>query len=171
MTNIYNYNDIVWEDIEKNLHEKIISHNNNYNEYKIYVSCKMNDDEEIKVSKDNFDLHVVLPPSTFTSLSLLRSTPFGVGTLYVHVAGKLICDRIHEDLSSKYDINCAPDMKIRKLTIKFVSRYGIMTYRYRLQQPRTMIESKMIKHVKYMSHEEQINNYNFLSCKHKLSSL
>ena len=59
-------------------------------------------------------------------------------------------------------------MKIRKLTLKFVSRYGNMTYRYQLQQPKPMIESKMVEHIKYMS-EEEIDNYNFLACKHKLS--
>ena len=86
-----------------------------------------------------------------------------VATLYVHVAGKMICNNIRENLSSKYDINCTTDMKIRNLTINFVSRYGNMTYRYQLQQPKSMIESKMVKHLKYMSHEEQINKYNFLT--------
>ena len=46
-----------------------------------------------------------------------------------------------------------------------------MTYRYQLQQPKPMIESKMVKHIKNTSHEEQIYNYNFLTCKHKLSIL
>ena len=41
-----------------------------------------------------------------------------------------------------------------------------MTYRYQLKQPRPMIESKKVKHIKYISHEEQINNYNFVICKH-----
>ena len=143
----------------------IICHNIKFNEFKIYVSCKTNDVVEIKVYKDEFDLRVVLP--TFLDVETL----YDVGTLYVHVAGKMICNNIRENLSSKYDINCTPDMKIRNLTIKFVSRYGNMTYRYQLQQLKPMIESKMVKHIKYMSHEEQINNYIFLTCKHKLSLL
>ena len=36
-----------------------------------------------------------------------------------------------------------------------------MTYRYYLQQPRPILESKMVKHIKYMS-EEEIDNYNHL---------
>ena len=40
VTIIYKYNDIVWGDVEKILHENIISHNNKFNEFKIYVSCK-----------------------------------------------------------------------------------------------------------------------------------
>ena len=53
VTNIYKYNDIVWGDVEKLLHENIISHNNKFNEFKIYVSCKINDDVEIKYIKAN----------------------------------------------------------------------------------------------------------------------
>ena len=40
VTNTHNYNDIVWDDVEKILHENIISHNNKFNEIEIYVSCK-----------------------------------------------------------------------------------------------------------------------------------
>ena len=165
VTNTYNYNDFVWDDVESILHENIISHNNKFNQFKIYVLCKINDDVEIKVYKDEFDLHALLP--TF----LEHFKTYDAGTLYVHVAGKMICNNIRENLSSNYDINCTPDMKIRNLTIKFVSRYGDMNYRYQLQQPRPMIESKMVKHIKYMSPEEKINNYNFLTCKHNLSLL
>ena len=165
-TNNYNYNDIVWDDVETNIHENSISHNNKFNVFKNYVSCKIKDDVEIKMYKDEFDLHAVLP----TFLEPFR-TLYDVGKLYVHVAGKMICNNICENLRSKYVNNCTPNKKIRNLTEQFVSHYGNMTYRYQLQQPRPMIESKMVKHIKYMSHEEQSNNYNFLTCKHKLGFL
>ena len=55
-------------------------------------------------------MRVVLP--TFLDVDTL----YDVGTLYVHVAGKMICNNLRENLSSKYDINCTPDMKIRNLT-------------------------------------------------------
>ena len=45
-----------------------------------------------------------------------------------------------------------------------------MTYRYQLEQPRRIIESKMVKHIKIMSEGEQ-DNYNFLVCKHGLCLL
>ena len=142
VTNIYMYNHIVWGDVKKILHENIISHKNKFNEFKIYVSCKINDDVEIKVYKNESDLCVLLP--TFLE-----------GTLYVHIAGEMICKNIRENLSSKYDINCNADMEIRNLTIKFVSRYRNMTFRQQLQQPRSMLETKMVKHIKYLSYEEQ----------------
>ena len=164
MTNIYKYNDIVWNDVENILHENIISHNNKFNEFKIHVSCKINDDVEIKVNKNESDLCVLLP----TFLEPFKTKNIKMGTLYVHIAGEMICNDIRKNPSSKYDINCNPDMEIRNLTIKLVSRYRNMTFRHQLQQPRSMLETKMVKHIKYMSYEEQSDKYNFLTCKHKL---
>ena len=43
-------------------------------------------------------------------------TLYEVGTLYVQIAGRMICKTICENLRSKYDINCTPDMKIRNVT-------------------------------------------------------
>ena len=134
-TNIYNYNDIVWGDVENILHENIISHDNKFNEFKTCVSCKINDDVEINVYKNTSDMSVVLP----TSIEPFK-TLYEVGTLYVQIAGKMICKTICENLKSKYDINCTPDMKIRTLTKKFFSRHNNMTYRYQLEQPRLIIE-------------------------------
>ena len=49
VTNTYNYNDIVWGDVEQIRHENNISHNNKINEFKTFVSCKINDNIEIKI--------------------------------------------------------------------------------------------------------------------------
>ena len=43
-----------------------------------------------------------------------------------------------------------------------------MTFRHQHQQPRSMLETKMVKHIKYMPYEEQSDKYNFLTCKYKL---
>ena len=159
VTNFFNYNDFVWDDVQKLFHENNISHNNKYNEFKIHVLCKIIDNVETKVYKNELDLCVVLPPF------------LDVETLYVYVAGKMICNIILENLCSRYCIKCTHSMHIKNLSVKFISRYDNMTYRYQLQQPRPMIELKMVKHIEYMSHEEQINIYNFLTCKHDLSLL
>ena len=107
-------------------------------------------------------MHLVLP----TFIESFK-TLYEVGLLFVQFAGKMICKTICENLRSKYDNICTPDMKKRNLTLKFISRYNNMTYRYQLEQPRPMIESKVVKHIKNMSEEEQ-DKYIFLVCKHKL---
>ena len=76
VTNIYNYNDIVWGDVEKILHENIFNHNIKFKEFKIIISCKINDDIVIEVYKNEHDLRALEYPFT------------GLDTLYVHVAGK-----------------------------------------------------------------------------------
>ena len=157
VTITYNYNDILWGDNEQILLENIISHNNKIKEFKIYVSCRRNDDLEKKVSKNEHNLSEVI------------HFYLDGDTLYVHVAGKMICNNIRKNLSFKRGINCTPDMKIKNLTIKSVSRYGNMTYRYYMQQPRPTIETEIVKQVKNKSEEEKIINYNFLTYKHKLN--
>ena len=162
--NNYNYNDIVWDDVENIIHDNIIIHKNKLNEFKACVLCKIDDNIEIKIYKNSSDLNTVIP--TF----LPEYKVYDMGTLYIQTAGKMICKTIFENLRSKYDINCTPDMKIRNLTIKFISRYNNMTFRYQLEQPRRILESKLGKHMKNMTEEEQ-DNYNFLVCKHKLFNI
>ena len=126
--------------------------------------CKIDDNLEKNVYKKSSHMSVVLP--TFPP----EYKVYDMGTLYIQIAGKMICKTFFENLRCKYDINCTPDMKIRNLRIKFISRYDNMTFRYQLEQPRRILESKMIKHIKIMSEEEQ-DNYNFLVCKHKLFNI
>ena len=99
VSNIYIYKNIVWDDVEKIVHENIVSHNIKFNEFKIYVTCKINDDLEIKVCKNQLDLCKVMV--LFIDLA----------TLYVPVAGTMICNNIRENLSSKYAINCTSNKK------------------------------------------------------------
>ena len=161
VTNIYNYSDIIWSDVENILSDNIIFHKNKFNEFGIYVLCKINNNVKINVYKNSFELHALLP------ICLLEYKFHDVGTLYFQIADKMICETICKNLRSKYDINCNPDMKIRNLRIKFVSRYNNMTFSYQLEQPRRILESKMVKNIKNMSEEEQ-DKYNFLVCKHGL---
>ena len=111
VTNIYNYSDIVWDDVENIIHDNIISHKNKLDEFGIYVLCNMNNNVKINVYKSSSDLNAVLP--TF----LHEYKVYDMGTLYIQIAGKMICKTFFENLRSKYDINCTLDMKIRNLRI------------------------------------------------------
>ena len=149
VVNIYNYSGFVWDDVENIIHDNIMSHKNKFNEFGIYVLCKINNNVKINVNKSLFELHALLP------IFLPEYKFYDVGTLFIQIAGKMICETICENLRSKYDINCTPDIKIRNLRIKLFSRYDNMTFRYQLEQPRRILESKMVKHIKNMTEEEQ----------------
>ena len=160
VTNIYNANNIVWDDVENIIHDNIITHKKKFNEFVIYVLCKINNNVKINFYKPSSELHAVLP------IFLPKYKNYDVGSLYIQVGGKMIC----KNLRSKYDINCNPDMKFKNLRINFVSWYNNMSFRYQLEQPRRILESKLIKHIKDMTEEEQ-NKYNFLVCKHQLFNI
>ena len=88
VTNNYNYNDIVWDDVENFIHDNIIIHKNKFNEFKTCVFCKINYNIEINVYKNPSDLHAVLP--TFFA----EYKVYDKGTLYIQIAGKMICKNI-----------------------------------------------------------------------------
>ena len=95
VTKNYNYNDIVWGDVENILQGNIISHDNKFNEIKSCVSCKINDYVEMNVYKNASDMSVVSP----TWIELLKTlyelgTLYEVGALYVQIASKMICKKL-----------------------------------------------------------------------------
>ena len=56
-----------------------------------------------------------------------------------------------------------PESIIKNLSIPFYSYYYIMTPKYRLRQPRRVLESRLPKQIKNLSDFEKSNNYGFLS--------
>ena len=56
-----------------------------------------------------------------------------------------------------------PETIMKNLSITFYSYYYIMTPRYRLQQPRRILESKLLKHITNLSDFEKNDKYGFLS--------
>ena len=95
VTNIYNYCDIIWSDAENILRDNIIFHKNKFNEFGIYVLCKINNIVKINVYKSSFELHALLP------IFMPEYKVYDVGTLYIQVADKMICETICENLRSK----------------------------------------------------------------------
>ena len=57
---------------------------------------------------------------------------------------------------------------INNLSITFDSYYYIMHPKYRLQQPRRILESKLLKHITKLSNFEKESEYGFLSHIYKL---
>ena len=85
VTNIYNYSDIVWDDVENIIQDNIIIQKNKFNEFGIYVLCKTNKNVKRNVYKNSFELHALLP------ICLPEYNFYDVGTLYIQIADKMIC--------------------------------------------------------------------------------
>ena len=54
------------------------------------------------------------------------------------------------------------------VTITFFSNYKSMTAMHKLQQPRKVLESKILKHIKNASDEDKETKYNFLAREYEL---
>ena len=54
------------------------------------------------------------------------------------------------------------DSVVKNISITFYSYYHVMTPRHRLQQPRKVLESKLLKHITNLNDFEKNNQYSFL---------
>ena len=57
---------------------------------------------------------------------------------------------------------------ISNITIIIFSKYTTLTAKHRLQQPRRVLESKILKHIKNAKYGDKINKYNFLTLEYEL---
>ena len=57
---------------------------------------------------------------------------------------------------------------ISDVTITFFSIYKTMTAKHRFQQPRRVLESKLLKHIKNASDDDKETKYNFLAREYEL---
>ena len=72
-----------------------------------------------------------------------------------------ILDRLHRyALISGKELSL--DTVIKKKALTFFSYYYIMTQRHRLQQPRKVLESKLLKHITNLNDDEKNIKYRFL---------
>ena len=57
---------------------------------------------------------------------------------------------------------------ISDVTITFFSIYKTMTAKHRFQQPRRVLETKLLKHIKNASDDDKETKYNFLAREYEL---
>ena len=57
---------------------------------------------------------------------------------------------------------------ISNVTITLSSNYKSMTAKHKFQQPRRVLESKLLKHIKNASYDDKINKYIFLTFEYEL---
>ena len=57
---------------------------------------------------------------------------------------------------------------ISDVMITFLSNYKSMTAKHKMQQPRRILESKLLKNIHNVSYNDKINKYKFLSGEHNL---
>ena len=142
--------DVFWKDFEEILHHYIMDNVLKFPFFKTLIECDLFN-ENIKFSSVEFEMRV-------------RLYGFDNGGIFYFrfCVSKQICDYINHR-STLMGNEIFPESIIKNLSITFYSYYYIMTPKYRLQQPRRILESKLLKHIKNKSDFENSNNYSFLS--------
>ena len=87
---------------------------------------------------------------------------FGDGIFhYLYPVCEEILDRLHRySLISNQKLSL--DTVLKNISITFFSYYHIMTPRHRLQQPRRVLESRLLKHITNLDDDEKNIKYKYL---------
>ena len=149
VTNKYNIGDVYWCDFEETIREYIA---NNYSKFYVFstvVKRKLkNDDISISVSKmDGYALLYRFDDSGWIHYRYCNSKK--IRDFIFHRAS--LIDIILHSSTIKSDV-----------TIIFFSIYKTMMPKHRLQQPRRVLESKLLKHIKNASNDDKETKYNIL---------
>ena len=155
VTNKYNIGNVYWDDFHTTIEEYIKENNTKFLSFTIVVRCKLND-VDICISIDN-------KPGN----APLYKFHDGERIYYKYYTSEQIRDYIFHH-AMLMDIKFNSSSVISNLTISLFSKYNLMTPRHQLQQPRRILESKLLKHIKNVSYDDKINKYHFLTNEYEL---
>ena len=155
VTNKYNIGDVYWTDIESTIHKYIKDNSTKFRTFTIFVRCKLNN-EDISISTDSIPVDV--PLYRFDNCAHV---------CYRYYKSKKLRDYIfHRAMLS--DIELDSSSIISNLTITLFSISNTMTAKHRFHQPRRVLESKLMNHIKNMSYDDKMNKYTFLTLQYNL---
>ena len=131
------YSDVISDDVKKIIFEHANIFKYRFNEFTIKVKCEIND-KLYTAQKETY--------------WRLKNGRFVVrGTEQINNCDEIlkeICRKIFVGLVLRHHHDLSHKTKVRKLTIQFIGDYNKMTLRHYLQQPRLILESQLIKHIK-----------------------
>ena len=127
--------DVFWEDFEKTIHQYINENSSKFCFFKTLVKCDVHYQKtSICVSGDKKSVR-------------LYKFQNGLYFYYQFCVSKQIRDYIYHRTMLK-GIKLVPSSIKNNLALTIFSYYNSMTLRCRLQQPRRILESKLLKHKK-----------------------
>ena len=152
VTNKYNIGDVYWCDFEETIREYMVNNSCKFNFFSTIVKCKKNN-EDISILVDNIDGYVPLYKFDDDDDAWIY---------YRYCNSKKIRDYIFHRATLS-DIILHSSTIISDVMITFFSNYKSMTAIHKLQQPRKVLESKILKRIKNASNDDRETKYNFLA--------
>ena len=144
VTNKYNIGNVYWVDFKTMIEKYIKENETKFLSFTIVVRCKLND-KDICISIDN-------KPGNRP----LYEFHDGERIYYKYYTSEQIRDYIFRH-AMLMDIKLNSSSIISNLTITFFSKYNLMNSRHQLEQPRRILESKFLKHIKNARYDDKIN--------------
>ena len=145
--------DVYWKDFYRVIRDYVDINRKKFPIFKTIVTCKL----------FNKDLVICYDKT------IKRLIRYGFGDKIFHDLYPVceeILDRLHRyALISGKELSL--DTVIKKMSITFFSYYYIMTPKHRLQQPRKVLESRLLKHITNLNDDEKNIKYRFLWQKYK----
>ena len=136
ITKKYNIGDVYWSDIETIIHEYIKDNSTKLDSFTILFRCKLKNDY-INISLD----------CDKVSVPLYKFEKYGSWVHYTYFKSKQIRDYIlHRAMLSGIKLDSSSIITNASLTL--FSEYKSMIVKHRFEQPRRVLESKLIKHIK-----------------------
>ena len=153
--NKYNIGDVYFSDLEDIINEYIMEYNTKFNSFSILVKCNIYG-ENINISINN--RNEFIPLCKFKDIG---------SVFHEYSQSKKVRDYVYQ-YALWEDIEIDSNSIINNLTITIFSEYCTMKSRHRLQQPRSVLESKMLKQNANLNYTEVVEKNPFLVRKYKL---
>ena len=153
--NKYNIGDVYFSNLEDIINEYIMEYNTKFYSFSILVKCNLYG-KAINISINNRN----------ESILLCKFKDIG-SVFYEYSQSRKVRDYIYQ-YALWEDLNIDDDSIINNLTITIFSVYCTMKPKHRLQQPRSVLESKILKQINDLSYTELVEKYRFLLRKYEL---
>ena len=150
--NKYYIGDVLWRDFENIIRYYINDYNNKFNSFSIKIDFQLNN-ENMSISVDNIEGEI--PLYKFKNSGWIY---------YKFCQSKKVRDFVFHNATLK-NIKLESTSIINNVILTIFSKYKTIKRNHLLNQPRSILESKILKHIHNSNFSDEYTKYKFLSKK------
>ena len=155
--NKYYIGNVLWKDFENIIRDYLNEYINKFNSFSILVNFQL-DKENMSIFIDNIEGEI--PLYKFKNSGWIY---------YKFCQSKKVRDFIFHNATLK-NIKLEPKSIINNVILTIFSKYKTIKRNHLLNQPRPILESKILKHIHNSNFRDKLTKYYFLSKKYELLS-
>ena len=151
--NKYYIGDVLWKDFQNIIHDYINDYNSKFNSFSVLVNFIL-DNENMSISIDNIEGEI--PLYKFKNSGWIY---------YKFCQSKKVRDYVFHTAILK-NKNLESSSIINNVILTIFSNYKTIQRYHLLNQPRSILESKILKHIHNSNFRDKLTKYSFLSKKY-----